>query len=493
MTEVYARAMEAVEQQRFQVAVNLLQVCVDTEPHPLEAAVEYIVRLASVAHAATVERAQPVLARARDEGNRAACARVMVAVSNYHYYEGEFAPSLIAIDEALALLDGAVPTTVQAIAMVRRIELAVAAREFDVGQRLTDRLMALARQLGSDRLVALALRNQAHIAQLCGEPERALRDVEHAVELGRALRLRNADLATALLRWATLCRGAGQLARALPLIDEAARHAVDSGMPMRAAHALAAQASIAAAAGQPEVAEAALVRLRSHAIMSNQGGLGLLHLAEGAQAWRARDHERALESFEHANVLLRHFDNFWFEFALVFNAGLSIAASRFGPALRFIEEYEAHPRFGGDRWLQAQAHLLRATLAHAQGARAEARHALRAALAQAPAGLVRAQAQLAAVWLACEDGALEPVPGWLAELGEWTNEHPDGLAALARYRYACGDFAAAQATQAAYVEHWPASHVSDAQRRLLAAYRTAQTSGRAVEVERLLLLPASSH
>jgi len=75
--------------------------------------------------------------------------------------------------------------------------------------------------------------------------------------------------------------------------------------------------------------------------------------------------------------------------------------------------------------------------------------------------------------------------GWLDQVPAWTAEHPKGIMVLARYRFERGDWAAAAAHQARYVEHWPAGEVTLFQRRLLHTYREAIQTERAVAMPRL--------
>lgn len=147
MTEVFVRGMEAAEQQRFPVALNFLQVCVDADPHPLEADVEYVMRSASVVHPATLERARKALVRALAANDDSTRARLLFALANYHYYVGEHELARAAADEALKLFEGHGASMTLGLMTVRRIELALADRDLDPGQRLVDRLLAIGDQI----------------------------------------------------------------------------------------------------------------------------------------------------------------------------------------------------------------------------------------------------------------------------------------------------------------------------------------------------------
>ena len=489
MTEVFVRGMEAAEQQRFQVALNFLQVCVDADPHPLEVEVEYVMRSASVVHPATLERARKALDRALAANDDSARARVLFALSNYHYYVGEQEPARAAADEALKLFEGHRASMTLGLMTVRRIELALADRDLDLGQRLVDRLLAIGDQIGSDRLVAYALRFQGRIDHLCGDPEKALRSLQRSAELSRALRLNHADLSQTLLFWAAVCRGNGELGQALELIDEAVNCGLTTGMPTRAAQVLALQISMATSAGRADVAHAALERLRTPAVQATRASQGMLHLVMGGLAWREGDLDGALERYAAAEPLLRPFRAYWYDFALELHAALAIEARRFDLATTLIEEIEAHPQYRQDRWLRGSALFLRATMSHLRGAREDCWRLLLAAIETAPPGVVRAHACLGAVWLACEDGQPAQAAVWLREVEPWTREHPHGFAALARWRYASGDLAGAVAAQTACVERWSADPIGDSQRALLALYRRALDAGRVLPLEPLAALP----
>jgi ATP/maltotriose-dependent transcriptional regulator MalT len=286
-----------------------------------------------------------------------------------------------------------------------------------------------------------------------------------------------------------VCRGNGELARALELMDEAVSCGLGSGMPTRAAYALVLQASIATSAGRADIAHAALERLRTQSIQATHGSQGLLQLVTGSTAWQAGHLDAALAHYAAAEPLLRPFRDYWFAFALELHAALAIEARRLDLATPLIEEIEAHPQYRRDRWLRGSALFLRAAMSHMQGARDDCRRLLLAAIETAPPGAVRAHACLGAVWLACEDGQPAQAAVWLREIEPWTREHPHGFAALARWRYASGDFAGAVAAQTACVERWPADPIGDAQRALLALYRRALDAGRVLPLEPLAALP----
>jgi hypothetical protein len=164
---------------------------------------------------------------------------------------------------------------------------------------------------------------------------------------------------------------------------------------------------------------------------------------------------------------------------------MAISGARYELAHSLITEIEANRRFYEGTCLAGLAEYFRAALAHARGDRQQAWRMLRETLAVSSVGIVRSNACLAAAWLACEDRALREVQGWLDQVPAWTAEHPNGIMALARYRFEQGDWAAAVDHQARYVERWPADEVTLHQRHLLRVYREAMRSGRAVAIPRL--------
>ena len=128
----------------------------------------------------------------------------------------------------------------------------------------------------------------------------------------------------------------------------------------------------------------------------------------------------------------------------------------------------AHRRFYEGTCLYGFDEFFKAALAHARGDRARAWRRLRETMAVS-SGRHR---------------ALREVQGWLDQVPAWTAEHPNGMMVLARYRFEQGDWAAAAAHQARYVEHWPAEEVTLYQQRLVHTDREAMRTERAVAMPR---------
>lgn len=492
LAEAFARGMQALARQRFQVALNYLQICVDAEPHPLEVDVEYVARLAAVAHPSTPDHAARALERAARAGDAVARRRVQVALSAYYYYDGEHDLARAATDAALASFDEGATSNADehATLLLRRIELALGDRDFDMGQRLVGRVLAIATRLGADRLTAQALSRRAILDQLCGRHDRALRDLDRACAISRERALRSADLALALIRKAVVLRDGGELAQALPLIDEGVARAQDAGLPMRGAHALAIQVVMASEAGLAERAQRACEGLRERRIVASPAGVALLHISQAWMAWRNGELERALEHLDAGNERLRKFPYYWFGHALGVNIGVAIEAGRFGRAGELIGELRAHQRFAGDLWLQGAERFYGAALAHAEGRRDEARRGMREAIELSPSGIVRAHACMSAIWLASEDGRLDAeMRGRLQEIEPWARGRFCGLVVLARYRCACGDFEGAVAAQSQAIDAGPAQEIGEADKALLAAYQAALAAGRSLSIEPVKLLP----
>lgn len=490
LAEAFARGMQAVAEQRFQVALNYLQICVDAEPHPLEVDVEYVARLAATGHPGTPDHAAKALERAADAGDASARERILIALSVYFYYEGDHARARAATDTALGSGGtGGTPSFGMATLLLRRAELAIGDRDFELGRRLVDDTFEVARQIGAERVVAQALSRRATLEQLCGRHEPALRDLENAVALCRE-RGRGADLAFALIRWALVLRDVGELHKALPLLDEGVRCSVESGLPMRAAHALGAQVAMASQAGLTDTARAACARLRERRIVASPAGPALLRFAEAWMAWRVGQVDAALEHLEAVGTRLRQFPHFWITRAFSVSVGLAIEARRFSTAQGLIDELKTHPRYPSDRGLQGISLFHAGALAHAERRRDDAWRLLRKCLDVAPNGVVRAHACMSALWLTSEDRRDEPgVSSWLAEIEPWTRGQANGLAVLARHRYGQGDFAGAVEAQSQVIDGWPEDEVSPLQHTLLAAYRQALATGDPIPIEPAELLP----
>lgn len=475
--EAFARAMHAIEEQRYQVGLRYIEVCVATEPHAFEMDVEHVTVLAAVEHPETQFKALAVLSRAADNGDVTAQVRVLRALSTYHQAVAHYPQARDAINQALALLGGTHDQHLAASVLLQSADLAIGDRELDLALQLGRRVMQIAQTVASDRLLSHCLRIEGIVAHLRGDSEHALEVLSRSAEMSRMLRLQHADLTYTLHRIALVQRDAGRLDEAMAAIDEAVECARHAGMPMRLAHMLEVQLLVHSYAGNQATALKAQQQLESPHLDSTRAGRLLGLLGRAWLAWRAGRIDEALRDLDEARPLGRQFPPFWFTFAVGLNAGVAIAGRRFDLARELIADVESSSMFDHDTWLQGLALFLRAALAHALDRRTETWSLLRKAIDVAPQSIVRSNACLAAAWLACEDNELADVPGWLAHVQDWTEQHPCGLMALARYRYAQGHWQAAAEIQARYVERWPVEEVTEFQRELLAIYRRSAISG----------------
>ncbi|MGA0609101.1 winged helix-turn-helix domain-containing protein [Caldimonas sp. KR1-144] len=486
--EAFARAMQAIEEQRQLVGLRYIEVCVATEPHAFEMDVEHVAALAAVEHPETLLRAQAVLSRACEGGDIASQVRLLRALSSYHQSVGQYPQARDTINRALALLGGTQDEHLAASVLLQSAELALGDLDLDLALQLGRRVMQIARTVSSDRLTSHCLRIEGIASHLRGDSEHALEVLKRSAEMSRMLKLQHADLAQTQHRIALIHRDAGRLDAAIEAIDQAVANARHAGMPMRLAQALLVQMLVYTEAGDEANASKAMQQLESPQLESLRCGRLLSRLGWAWLSWRAGRLDDALRELDELRPLGRQFPPLWFGFGVGLNAGAAIAGRRFELARELIAEIESAPMYEHDTLLQGLAHFLHAALAHAFDRRAETWLLLRRAIAVAPPGLVRANACLAAVWLACEEGALSEVPEWLAQVSAWTEQHPSGVMALARYRYACGDWQQAAELQARYVGHWPAAEVTDLHRDWLAIYRRSATAGRSEPIPPLARL-----
>ncbi|VTU36748.1 hypothetical protein [Variovorax sp. RA8] len=483
--EAFARAMHAAREQRYQVAQDYLQVCVASQPHALDMDVEHVESLAATEHPETAPKAQRLLARAAASADVATQARVLRALAAYHraLENNELARTLI--HQALTLLETNGDEALKAAVLLERCELAIADREFELAQSIGRRVLAAAQGGGHDRLTAQCLRQEGIIAHLRGQAEPALEALHRSAQLSRTPHPQHADLAHTLYQIAIAYRDAGRMRDAALAIDEAVDCAKLAGTPVRHALTLALQFTVHSYAGNQEVAHAAQGKLASASMQQSRAGRFLSQLTEAWLYWRSGRIGDALQRMEQVRKLGREARRFWLSFAIAMHTGMAIAGGRYDLAHDLIAEIEANRRFYEGTCLHGSATFFRAALAHARGDRQQAWRRLRETMAVSSVGMVRSNACLAAAWLACEDRALHEVQGWLDQVPAWTAEHPNGIMALARYRFEQGDWAAAVENQARYVERWPADEVTLHQRRLLHDYREAMRTGRAFAIPRL--------
>ncbi|MDR6539621.1 hypothetical protein [Variovorax soli] len=483
--EAFARAKGAAREQRYQTAQDYLQVCVASQPHAFDMGIAHVESLAALEHPDTPSKAQALLARAAASADVGTQARVLRALAAYYRALENNALARTLIHQALTLLESNGDDALKASVLLERCELAISDREFELAQSIGQRVLATVQGGDGDRLTAQCLRQEGVIAHLRGGAARALEILQRSAQLSRTPHPQHADLARTLHRIAIVHRDAGRMRDAARAIDEAAECAKLAGAPIRHALALALQLRVHSDAGNPSAAKAAQAALESAPIQQSGAGRLLSQLSDAWLCWRSDRVADALQRMERVRKLGREARDFWLSFAIATNTGMAIAGARYDLARELIAEIEAHRRFYEGTCLHGSAHFFKAALAHARGDRAQAWRLLRETMAVSTAGIVRSNACLAAAWLACEDRALQEVPGWLDEVPAWTAEHPNGIMVLARYHFERGDWATAAEHQARYVEHWPADEVTQDQRRLLHSYREAMRTGRPVAMPRL--------
>ncbi|VTU37910.1 ATP-dependent transcriptional regulator [Variovorax sp. PBL-H6] len=483
--EAFTRARQAAREQRYQTAQDYLRVCVASHPHALEMEVEHVESLAAIEHPETASKAESLLARAAASADVAAQARVLRALAGYHraLENNELARTLI--HQALTLLEANGDEALKAALLLERCELAIADREFELAQSIGRRVLAAAQGGDHDRLTAQCLRQEGVIAHLRGQAAPALEVLHRSAQLSRSPLLQHADLARTLYQIAIVYRDAGRMHDAALAIDEAVDYAKLAGTPVRHALTLAFQLTVHSYAGNQAVADSAQATLASASMQQSRAGRFLSQLTDAWLHWRSGRTGDALQRMEQVRKLGREARHFWLSFAITMNTGMAIAGGRYDLAHDLIAEIEANRRFYEGTCLYGSAAFFKAALAHARGDRQQTWRRLRETMAVSPVGIVRSNACLAAAWLACEDRALSEVQGWLDQVPAWTAEHPNGIMALARYRFEQGDWAAALEHQARYVERWPADEVTLYQRRLLNDYREAMRTGRAFAIPRL--------
>lgn len=483
--EAFTRAMHAAREQRYQMAQDYLQVCVASEPHAFEMDVEHVESLAAIEHPETPSKAQHLLGRAAASADVATQARVLRALAAYYraLEKNELARTLI--HQALTLLESNGDDALKAAVLLERCELAIAEREFELAQSIGRRVLAVAQGGNHDRLTAQCLRQEGVIAHLRGQAAPALESLHRAAQLSRNPLPQHADLARTLHRIAIIYRDAGRMHDGTVAIDEAVDCARLAGTPVRHALTLALQLMVHSHAGKQAAAKRAQATLASPSMQQSRAGRFLSQLTDAWLYWRSARIGEAPQRMERVRELGREARHLWLSVAIPLNTGLAIAGAHYDLARELIAEIAANRRFYEGTCLYGFAEFFSAALAHARVDRQQAWRMLRETMAVSSVGIVRSNACLAAAWLACEDRALHEVQGWLDQVPAWAAEHPNGIMALARYRFEQGDWAAAVELQARYVDGWPADEVTLFQRHLLHVYREALCTGRAVAIPRL--------
>ena len=447
---VLARAMQAVGEQKWNAAVNLLQVVLDIEQDSLPIRLEHLAALAALGDTRALALGQRLLDDPRVSADALLAARVQQVLGMACNNMRDSSRAVAHLDEALRLAEGHELQEWVTVTLLLRSSIAIGQLDFDMAQGLLDRALRLTEQSGNQVHRLGWTVNAALICAKRGEMLRAMQLGRDAVALCTEHRL-NSYFALTSLNLAHACFGLG-------LMDLAIRHAEDS---FAMASALAERFRMASSADTlcllyrerraPLEIERVLRALDPVQPELPMPARAYSHMARGHHAAATGRHGDAAKHFVEAIDLGKELRDWltvhecmpWLVAALV-------QSGQFDQALGTCEQVVALPQALDDADLQASLLHCRALLGHATGDAAGALRNLHAAVVAAPMGMWRTHACLDAAWLHLEADETDAARALLRDLGTWIDEHPVAMAVEARLQFARAQYGAADQAHRRY-------------------------------------------
>jgi len=445
-----ARAMQAVGEQKWKIAVNLLQVVLDIDPDNIGVQLEHARALAHLGDDEALRVAERLLDHAETAHDTLLAAMAHDVISRVHFSRRLLEPAQHHLDEALRLAGKQAPADWLQRLLVRLSAITLLRRNFQIAGQALDRLQHLSEQMGSQVQLTLILNNRGLIAARTGNLVLAWHLAHQAADLVRHSPQTSTSIALSV--------NLAQISLAMGLLQTAAEHGEQA---LAAAQFLAHGVWIMAAGetlcriyrelrNRKEIARViAVLEARKDGRLSACNA----HLmsARGHLAALTQDPTGAAEHLHEAIAIHRRFDSMlnlhdtlpWL-FASLVRAGRIEDAEALQRDMRKPPVVNNTPELDA-AWLHGQA-----TEAHLRGNAETALARLTEATATAPVGLWRAHACLDAAWLHLEAGNVPAARQLLRDLSSWLNEHPAGMTVDARFKFAAGQFAAAHEAQQRY-------------------------------------------
>lgn len=444
-TQALARAMQAVAEQKWKVAVNLLQVVLDIEPVNVHVQLERARALAQLGDSEALRAARQLLDRAQANNDPLLAAMAHEVASRVHHSRRVLAPAEHHAHEALRLAGDRAPLDWLQWMLTMLSSIALLRRDFRKAESIMERAQRESEQAGTHLQQAFLLNNRAVAASSTGDPILGWHLANEAVVTARAqppsssllvsnITLGVINLSLGLPEAAARC---GEEALALARAVDQPERAVVAGMALcciyrelrqdRKLAAVAAEVQSFSGSGAPNavlgVADAHLMVAQAHraALAADHREAARL-LQEAVEIYRSR------ETWMHVHEALP-----WLYESLASSGQLEAASS-------LHHELQSLASLRDDAELQSAFLRAQALRDHANGEAGAALQKLCEAADLAPMGLGRAHASLDAAWLQLEAGNLPAAQRLVRDLGAWLNTHPAGLLVRARLLFAGRQF-----------------------------------------------------
>jgi len=445
-----ARAMQAVGEQKWKIAVKLLQVVLDIDPDNIDVQLEHARALAHLGDDEALRISEHLLSQAQATGDAHLTAMTHQAMAIAYNSKSLYAPANHHLGKALGQANTYGPQDWVTQSLIQRAGIAVMQRDFERANADLARVLSLHEQRGNKVYGLYSSLYTALVHTKYGNLFQSLQLGRKVVGLSREYRL-NSLFVVASLNLAHACVEAG-------LWSAAIKHAEDAFGGAQSSSEL----RYIAAAGESlcwfyrelrATRESArvLASMQSFEPRLSPALQQLLVMARGNDAASQGDHAQAANHMRMAvdshkslhSWLIAHEKLPWLATSLIQSGRLREADAV------FVEAREL-PTCAADAELRGGLLHCQAQQAHLQGDSEAALARLTEAGDTAPMGLWRAHAWLDAAWLHLEAGNVPAARQLLRDLGPWLSEHPAGMTIDARFQFATGQFAAAHEAQQRY-------------------------------------------
>lgn len=466
----FARAMQAISEERWESAAKLLRVVLDIEPANAAAELQYVHVLAALEDPTAISVGHRLLDRTTklgDERGMAAAHHTLAhALQNLH---GPTEEGSHHIDEALRLADAS-----GAADWVLKIHFTRArhehlSRRWSSARQLYAQVASACEASGNRLELVKAMNNRAAIESGTGNFLSAREWLEETLDLSRTL---NLDTSVAICG-ANLAMVNGQLGLMSKAVHLAELHSamISSVQNTRTAASLTvALCGVFGLAWQPQAMQRTIARLEAR-------GSGAGEFSDASLAMARGLHEAVLGRLSAAGSHMRHaidrmremgevlFVDAWLLllFDVEMRKGQPAALRELVAEIGALATPDRK-----DRNLGLTRHA-EAVLLHQEGRLEEASAAADHAVDLLPVSAQNALARLDAAWLHLELGEAERAQRVLRIVGPWTLEHPAGVLVQARLDAALGDDAAAAHGQQQFLR-LAVSRASEEHRNSAVAY-----------------------
>jgi DNA-binding winged helix-turn-helix (wHTH) protein/tetratricopeptide (TPR) repeat protein len=430
------RAMQAAAENKWHVALNLLDAVLQIEPTHALAQVERLRVLVALDDNQAFEAGPALVLASRASGDRVKEAEVRLELAQAYLKRRLNDQARLQLDEVLQAAEGIESPAYRLNLCLLRAELALSQLDWPTAANMLERAETLCRQTGNvfDRI--RMLQTLLVLKAETGDMRQAWQHASEAAELYRRHGILVGQ-ARAECNLSVACGSLGMFAQA----EEHGELALSLSRSMNVW-----VSTVVAASGlcglyrqlrKPQHL-ARVLRDLEEAHADNRVQNPMYHLVGRAQLAMARDqHSEAVLWLQDAAVHTKHsgreLDH---HFVLPLLVAAQIHAGRLEEAEGTLTQMRASPGFGRDAQLRIAALHGEAQLALARGDRKGALALLLEAREGAVVGWWRALATLDAAWLTVESGDTTAADALTEGLGGWVEEHPVGRALQARMAHA---------------------------------------------------------